>query len=62
MTDKESAIYATGYWNGIAYKNAQQTMIPIYTRSKDETTTLTLSIVPSQDGKTETIYLLEKKK
>ena len=20
MTDKESAIYATGYWNGIAYK------------------------------------------
>jgi hypothetical protein len=25
MTDKESAIYATGYWNGIAYKNQQQT-------------------------------------
>lgn len=62
MTDKESAIYSTGYWNGIAYKNAQQTMIPIHTRPRDETTTLTLSIVPSKDGKTETIYLTEKKK
>ena len=62
LEDRESAIYATGYWNGIAYKNAQQTMIPIYTRPRDETTTLTLSIVPSEDGKTETIYLLEVKK
>jgi len=62
MTDKESDIYSTGYWNGIAYKNAQQTMIPIYTRPRDETVTLTLSIVPSEDGKTETIYLTEIKK
>jgi len=64
MTDKESAIYATGYWNGIAYKTKREleVMIPIYTRFRDETVTLTLSIVPSQDGKTETIYLMEKKK
>jgi hypothetical protein len=25
MTDRESDIYATGYWNGIAYKNQQKT-------------------------------------
>jgi hypothetical protein len=25
IEDRESAIYATGYWNGIAYKNQQQT-------------------------------------
>ena len=24
MTDKESAIYATGYWNGIAYKRQRE--------------------------------------
>ena len=24
MTDKESAIYATGYWNGIAYKKLRE--------------------------------------
>ena len=44
--------------------NAKQTqsMIPLYTRPKDETTTLTLSIVPSKDGKTETIYLTEVNK
>ena len=25
IEDRESAIYATGYWNGIAYKNQQKT-------------------------------------
>jgi len=24
MNDKESAIYATGYWNGIAYKRMRE--------------------------------------
>jgi len=24
MTDKESAIYSTGYWNGIAYKRQRE--------------------------------------
>jgi len=24
MTDKESSIYATGYWNGIAYKRQRE--------------------------------------
>jgi hypothetical protein len=24
MNDKESAIYATGYWNGIAYKKMRE--------------------------------------
>ena len=31
IEDRESAIYATGYWNGIAYKNQQKT-----TRLTDE--------------------------
>jgi hypothetical protein len=37
-------------------------MIPIHTRPIDKTVTLTLSIVPSKDGKAQTIYLTEVKK